>query len=412
MAAALDGVRVLEVSTFGFVPAAGAVLADWGASVVKVEPTGSGDPMRHLTIGGIPPDTGGVTFMWEVFNRGKRSLAVDLRRDEGREIILRLVEESDVFLTSFRPSARRKLGIDVDDVVARNQRIVYARGSGQGPRGPEADKGGFDSISYWYRSGAGAAITPSDLPRPLTMPGPAFGDIQSGAMLAGGITAGLLKRERTGSGVVVDLSLMAAGMWAMQGGIAGTQLTGEPALRSVPGAGNPLSTTYRTADGRYIALAFTEPDRYWTEFCTIVGRPEWSDDPRFASAAARHEHAQECQQAIADVFATRSLAEWQAALATGAGQWDVVRTVGELHDDEQARANGYLIDVDHGSGRTLSLVAAPVQFDETPPVIGRAPGIGEHSVEVLHECGYDDGAIEQWIGEGVIAATHPPVEPG
>jgi crotonobetainyl-CoA:carnitine CoA-transferase CaiB-like acyl-CoA transferase len=404
MTGLLDGVRVLEVSMYGFVPAAGAVLADWGASVTKVEHPKGGDPMRHLTIGGISPGEGGVTYMWEVFNRGKRSLAVDLSKPDGLAVILDLVAESDIFLTSLRPSARDKLGIDAESVMARNPSIVYARGSGQGPRGPEADKGGFDAISYWFRSGAGAAVTPAGSARPLNMPGPAFGDIQSGALLAGGIGTALGQSQRTGVGVVVDLSLMAAGFWAMQPGIVGTQVTGEATLMSQPGAGNPMSFNYPTSDGRSIAFSFVEPDRYWDDFCQTVGRPDWIGHERVGTAALRQEHFDECVGLIEDVTRTKPLDEWVQIFSGLEGQWDVVQRVGDLHRDRQAIENGYLVDVEYPT-RNLSLVAAPVQFDEQTPVMTPAPGHGEHTADVLAELGRSDNEIARLSAEGIVRTT-------
>ena len=400
----LEGIRVLEVASFGFVPAAGAVLAEWGADVIKVEHSRYPDPMRGLTIGGIPPGTRGVTFMWEVFNRGKRGLAVDAAKPEGRDILMQLAARADVFLTNYLPVTRRKLGIDVDDVMAVNPRIVYARGSGQGPNGPDAERGGFDAISYWYRTGMAAAATPAGSERPANMPGPAFGDIQSGMMLAGGIGSALGYRDRTGKGVVVDSSLLASGMWAMQGGIVGTQLTGEDRLLVPPGFGNPLAFTYRTSDGRYLALNYIEPDRYWPELCTILGHPEWIDDPMLRDRTVRLENFDYCVSLIAGVFESGTLAEWSAVLSASQGQWDVIQRVSEVRDDPQAVANGYVQPVDYPSGTTLRLVSAPVQFDQSPGALSPAPDHGAHTTEILMDLGFERAAIEALIAAATIGA--------
>ncbi len=206
----LSGIKVIEVSMWAFVPSAGAVLADWGASVTKIEPS-TGDPMRSLTYAGIAPGTGGFTFMYEIFNRGKRNVAMDLGAEGAVELLYKMVDDADVFLVSLLPAARRKLKIDVDDITSRNPNIIYAVGSGQGAFGDDAEKGGYDSISFWARSGIASAITPDDSPHPLAMPGGAFGDGMSGAIFAGGIAAAIAQRERTGEGCVVDGSLLGIG---------------------------------------------------------------------------------------------------------------------------------------------------------------------------------------------------------
>src|SRR5688572_8070438 len=193
MTGVLEGVRVLEVAIYAFGPAAGAVLADWGADVVKVEHPESGDPLRGLVAYGVKPGEGGVTYLWEILNRGKRSVGIDIGTAEGRDVLLHLVDEADVFVTNFLAPARRRLGIDVDDLLARNPRLVYARATGHGPLGPDADKGGYDGVSFWARSGVSVAAMPPEAAYPIPLPGPAYGDIQSGAHLAGGVAAALYR---------------------------------------------------------------------------------------------------------------------------------------------------------------------------------------------------------------------------
>src|SRR5262245_26831296 len=207
----LDGVKVVEISTWAFVPSAGVALAEWGADVIKIEPP-SGDPIRALTNAGVGPMEG-IVFPWELWNRGKRAIALDLTQPDAQELVLKLCEEADVLLTSYLPPSRRKLGFDEEAVRARNPNIVYACCPGQGYGGPEADKGGYDSISFWSRGAISAAVTPPGHPRPLGMPGGAFGDSLSGMALAGGIAAALLKKERTGDGSLVDGSLLGTAAW-------------------------------------------------------------------------------------------------------------------------------------------------------------------------------------------------------
>ena len=399
----LEGIKVVEVSMWAFVPSAGAVLADWGASVTKIEPS-TGDPMRGLNYAGIAPGTGGFTFMYEIFNRGKRNVAMDLGAEGASDLLYRMVADADVFLISLLPAARRKLGIDVDDIVSRNPNVIYAVGSGQGAHGDDAEKGGYDSISFWARSGIASAVTPDDLPYPLAMPGGAFGDGMSGAIFAGGIAAAIAQRARTGEGCVVDGSLLGTAMWALQPGIVGSTLVGVPELpkmarNAVP---NPMVNTYRTADHRYVALCMLQGQRYWPGFCTAIGRPDLIEHPDFVDDMSRAKNIDACIAALDDTFATKPLAEWTAILATQPGQWDIVQKAGELPNDRQAIANGYTQSVDYGDGRAITMVSTPVQFDRAPSPISPAPELGANTDEVMAELGLDADAIIDLKVRGVL----------
>jgi crotonobetainyl-CoA:carnitine CoA-transferase CaiB-like acyl-CoA transferase len=387
----MDGIRVVEVGLFALVPAAAAVLADWGADVVKVEHPEYGDPLRGLAAWGVKPGTGGFTYMWEACNRGKRSVGVDISTPDGRELLLRLVDGADVFLTNFLPSARRRLGIDVDDIVGRNPTIIYGRGSGYGPKGDEADTGGFDAAAYWFRSGVGSAAMPPDGGEPIALPGPGFGDIQTGAHLAGGVAAALFRRSRTGRGAVVDASLLAAGMWALQGNITASATTGlcELPKRARAEVTNPLTVSYRTADERWVNLVMLDSQRYWPEFCAAIGRPDLVDDERFALARSRAVNTAACVAELDATFGARPLAHWQKVLADQAGPWSVVARAGDALADPQARANGYITDVAYDDGRSIPLVASPVQFDEIAASLRPAPEHGAHTEGVLLELGLD-----------------------
>jgi crotonobetainyl-CoA:carnitine CoA-transferase CaiB-like acyl-CoA transferase len=353
---------------------------------------------------GIRPGTGGFTYFWEVCNRGKRSIGVDLTTHEGRELVLSLCEDSDVFLTSLLPASRQKAGVDVDDVMARNPRIVYARGSGQGPQGPDGEKGGYDAGAYWNRAGISTAATPPGGTDLVSLPGPAFGDIQSGMALAGGISAALYHRERTGSGVVVDSSLFANGLWAMQATSVGASTLGREVLppinRAVPM--NPLVNHYRTADGRYVMLVMLDSNRHWPSFCAALGRPELAGDERFTDERARRRNAAACVVELDAVFAANPLAHWQGALAGQEGPWAVVQTPGEALRDPQATANGYTRTVEYPDGRRLDLVAAPVQFDEAHHPLAPAPEHGAHTDEVLSSLGMDWDSIVDLKIKGVV----------
>jgi crotonobetainyl-CoA:carnitine CoA-transferase CaiB-like acyl-CoA transferase len=402
--AMLEGIRVLEVAEYGMVPAAASVLAEWGADVVKIEHSTRGDAIRGINAFGVPPGAGGFTYLWETFNRGKRSVGVDIASDAGRTIVHQLAQRADVFLTNFLPEARRRLRIEADDIRAVKPDIVYGRGSAHGPRGPEAERGGFDGLTYWYRSGAGSSAMPAGTTQLVPMPGPAFGDMQTGVALAGGICAALVRRVRTGGGAVVDTSLLHSGMWAMQATLVGSNMVGidqlEPFDRTT--AANPLNNTYRTKDGRFLALAMLQADRYWARFCEVIGRRELADDARFATIDTRAEHHRPCIEALDAIFAEHTLAEWEQILGEQEGQWCVVQKVGDLNRDEQARANGYLQTVDYGDGRSIDLVPSPIQFDERPATIRPAPAHAVHTDEVLAELGYSEEQIIELKIEGAI----------
>jgi crotonobetainyl-CoA:carnitine CoA-transferase CaiB-like acyl-CoA transferase len=402
MSDVLKGIRVVEISAWAFVPSAGAVLADWGAEVLKIEPP-TGDPIRGLVNAGVGP-AAGLVFPWEIWNRGKKGLALDLSQTEAQEIVMKLVETADVFLTSYLPPTRRKLGIDIDDVRKRNPTIIYACGSGQGAGGPEADKGGYDSISFWSRGSVSASVTPPDYPRPVGMPAGAFGDSLSGMSLAGGIAAALVKKGRTGEGSIVDGSLLGTAMWCMQMGIVGASVAGpQPTANPGPRVFNPLVNNYRTSDNRWVALCMLQPDVYFEGLCRAIGREDMVTDSRFDSPQARAAHLEEIIAELEKTFATRPIDEWRAALATQKGQWDVVNRVVDVIDDPQARVNGFVQEVAYSEDRSLAMVASPVQFDRTPPELRPAPGFGADTDEVLQSIGMDqDAVLEAKISGAVI----------
>jgi len=402
----MRGTRVLEVASWTFVPAAGAVLADWGADVLKIEHPETGDPQRGLMTMGIMPGGGaGVDFMMEFPNRGKRSVAIDIATDDGRELLYRLAEVSDVFLTNFLPHTRRNLRIDVDDIRARNPRIVYVRGHGQGHRGPEAGRGGYDGASYWSRGAVGDTLTPPGSEWPVGLR-PAFGDVMGGLTIAGGISAALYAREKTGEPPVVDVSLLGTAMWQIQPDIVISRVLGmDDVMRfgDRKGSANPLVGTYRTKDDRYIFLNMMQSDRYFPDLARRMGHPELIEDARFANAAARAEHRVEFIECFDGIFGSKTLAEWRDALAESEGVWAPVQRAPELYDDPQVEANGYLRPVTDGHGNDFQLVAAPVQFDETPPDLRSAPQHGEHTDDVLRELlGLDDETIINHKVSGAI----------
>ncbi len=388
MANVLENVRVLEVAMWTFVPSAGAVLSEWGADVIKIEHPLTGDAQRGLINSKfLPQSANGVNYMMEVPNRGKRSLGLDLGKAEGRELLYELVKSADVFVTNFLPEARRKLSIELEDIRAQNPRIIYARGHGAGVRGPDAEKGGFDSSSYWARGGIGHAMsTPGQYPVRMRS---AFGDVMGGLTIAGGLAAALYKRAVTGEPSVVDVSLLNLAMWNISVDIASAPLF-EDVYRYDPEAMiNPTVGMYPTKDGRYLNLTMLQSDRYWAELVAAMDRPDLAEDPRFSSHGLRETNAHECTQALKAAFLSRTLDEWCEALADIEGVWSPLKTPREVHDDRQVAANGYLPVIDTASGGKLAVAANPVQFDEQPAVPTAAPEHGQHTEEILLELGLD-----------------------
>ena len=391
VAGPLGGVRVIEVASWMFIPSCGSVLVDWGADVIKVEHPVTGDPQRGLvTAGLLPGGAGAVNFMMEQPNRGKRSVALDLAHPDGREALLTLVETADVFLTNYMPPVRRKLGIEIDDLRARNPRLIVARGSGAGPKGPEAEKGGYDGASFWARGGVGATMPEREGGWPPGQPTPAFGDVMAGLATAGAIAAALVKRERTGQPSVVDVSLLATAMWQVSPMVIAAKLFG---FSKIPQGDrtkspNPGVGTYRTADDRFISLILLQSDKHWADLVARLGVPDMATDPRFADATARRENAEACIARLDEAFGSRPLAHWKEALDTFDGVWSPFQTLDELYDDVQVQANGYLPTMTAGNGQDVALVASPAQFDEEPVRVQRAPEHGEHTEQVLLDAGY------------------------
>lgn len=406
MSGPMSGVRVLEVAQWTFVPAAGAVLADWGADVIKIEHPQTGDSQRGLRQLGHIKVEGDRNPVMEHANRGKRSVALDISTQAGHDLLMDIVKSSDVFLTNFLPDARGKLRIDVDDVRAVNPNIVYARGSAYGPLGPDAGSGGYDMTGFWSRAAGALGSTPCDIDGVVPQPGPAYGDSIGGMTIAGGIAAALYERERTGHARVVDISLLGVGVWASGVAINAALVSGEPWQTNPAGANvtpnNPLVGFYRTSDGRFLGLSMLQGFRYFGEFCRRVGAADLADDERFASHSALAANAPKAIEVLREVIAAQSLEHWRRALDGFGGQWAPVQNTVEVAADPQVRANGNIVAVqDHGE--TFDLVASPVLYDETPLTLTPMPEFAAHTEELILELGGDWDRIMALKESGVIA---------
>jgi crotonobetainyl-CoA:carnitine CoA-transferase CaiB-like acyl-CoA transferase len=393
----MDGVRVLEVAQFTFVPAAGAVLADWGADVIKVEHAETGDAQRGLSaLMGMPVGSGSFAPLMEHPNRGKRSIGLALEQPGALEVLHELIRISDVFLTNFLPAARRRLGIELDDVRKINPDIIYVRGSGFGAAGPDSEKGGYDSTAFWARAGSAVGTTPVDYDGLCVMPAGAYGDSLGGMTIAGGIAGALFARERTGETSVIDVSLLGVGAWANALSVGFALLEGGPPERRAPGNSaptNPLVGNYRTADNRWLVLAMLQPGRYWPEFCQHIDREDLVTDQRFATVEALMGNAPAAAEIVQEVLAARPLAEWIARFAGMEGQWAIAQDPWEVGQDPALRANGLIAEVLDSEGTARELVANPVQFDEKPVQITRAPQFAEHTDDILRALGKSDDEL-------------------
>ncbi|HYB82072.1 MAG TPA: CoA transferase [Mycobacterium sp.] len=405
MSGPMAGVRVLEVAQWTFVPAAGAVLADWGADVLKVEHPRTGDSQRGLRQLGNITVEGVRNPVMEHANRGKRSIALDISIPDGHELLMDIARTSDVFLTNFLPDARKRLKIDVDDVRAVNPKIIYARGSAYGPLGDDGGKGGYDMTGFWSRAAGAASTTPSDMNGVVAQPGPAYGDSIGGMTIAGGIAAALFERERIGVARTVDISLLGVGVWAMGVAVNAALVSGQPWVANPAGANvtphNPLTGFYRTSDGRFLGLSMLHAFRYFADFCARVGVPELAVDDRFASHELLTKNAAEAIEVLRVAIAAHPLEHWRKALADFEGQWAPVLNTAEVAADPQVRANGGIVAIER-DGESFDLVASPVLFDETPLRLGPSPEFAEHTEALILELGGDWDRIAALKESGAI----------
>jgi crotonobetainyl-CoA:carnitine CoA-transferase CaiB-like acyl-CoA transferase len=395
----LEGVRVVELGVWVAGPAAGGILADWGADVIKIEPR-AGDPARGFLamLGGDVP----FNPPFELDNRSKRSIVVDLTAPAGSALALELIDAADVFLTNIRLDALERLHLDAAALRARQPGLVYGIITGYGLDGPERTRAAYDIGAFWARSGiAGLLAAPGGEP-PFQRGG--MGDHGAGMALAAGICAALTARARTGDGQVVATSLLRHGMYTIGFDLNTALRFGVPIGTATHATmGNPAINCYQDHEGRWFWLIGLEGDRHWPDLCRAVGHPEWIDDERFATGRARRENLDQLIPALDEIFATRSREQWGEALDREGMWWAPVQTVDEVLADPQAWAGGGFVDVPDGSS-TQTMLNSPVDFLGTPGgPRAMPPELGEHTDEVLAELGRDAATIASLRAEGVVA---------
>jgi crotonobetainyl-CoA:carnitine CoA-transferase CaiB-like acyl-CoA transferase len=398
----LEGLRVVEYATYVAAPGAGGIMADWGAEVIKVEPPG-GDPIRLFFASvGVERETA-VNPVFELDNRGKRGVALDTTKDEGRDVLLRLIDRADVFLTNVRPGGLRRAGLDHAAVLKRNPRLIYASLTGYGLEGPDADRPGMDAAAFWARAGLAALFRPKG-GEPVQLR-TAFGDHVASMAIVAGVMSALYERNRTGKGRLVEASLLRTAHYAAGSDMAIQHVYGRTASnRPRREAPQPLMNYFCTKDGHWISLLARQGEGDWPKLCRALKLDHLTADERFSRAKARRKHTAELVDALDGAFAQLTLEDAAAALDSEQMVWAPVQTAAEAVADPQAIAAGCVVRTPTHEGDTFAAPAAPVRFpgaDDGPK--GPAPRIGEHTRAVLEELGYSHADIDALYAGGAAA---------
>jgi crotonobetainyl-CoA:carnitine CoA-transferase CaiB-like acyl-CoA transferase len=385
----MEGLKVVELGMWVAGPAAAGILGDWGADVVKIEPP-AGDPMRGLLSGIVE----GANPPFELDNRNKRGMGLNLSTEEGRAIAAELIDGADVFVTNARPGALERAGLDHATRSAANPRLVYAHITGYGLEGDDRDRAAFDVGAFWSRSGVAAALAPEGTPLPYQRGG--MGDHMAGLAAAGAISAALYARERSGEGQLVSVSLLRIGMYMMGWDINMASRLGMPTVpMTVATPPNPMISAYAAGDGRRFWLLGLQGDRLWPDLLRAIDKPEWATDERYGSMAVRFMNG-ELVNELGEVFAAKPLHEWAEVFDREDVWWAPVQHAHEVVDDPQAHACGGFITVPVEGGEPVQMVATPIDFGSTPwAPRSMPPEFAQHTEEILLELGHDwDRIIE------------------
>lgn len=408
----LEGIRVVEYGVFHAGPGAGAILGDLGADVIKIE-AAAGDPERYWTVVGgldIAAPATGESLMYEVSNRNKRGLCVDIKTDAGREVLHRLVRTADVFLTNLRPPTKTALGIDFESLRAINPGIVHASVSGYGPEGPMAATGAFDPMGQ----AASGMMFLGDPAHPSLIH-LAVLDQATAIAASHAIITALFVRERHGGAQAVHASLYGTGLWLLYANLACASVLGrDPGIAWIRFDNSPLRNNFCCRDGKWVIGVHHPEEKYWEPFCRATGRQDLITDPRFATAAGRLANVAELVQIFDAVLATRDRDEWMDRFRTHGLMFSPVQRMEEVLADPQALANGYVVECDHPVHGPIKIPGYPIQFhDRTARSRRPAPGIGEHTDAILAELGYTKEEIARLVAAGVARqADHSPQNPG
>jgi crotonobetainyl-CoA:carnitine CoA-transferase CaiB-like acyl-CoA transferase len=382
MAGPMDGFTVIELGVWVAAPATGAILADWGADVIKIEPP-AGDPAR--TFAAMMGLDGEVNPPFEMDNRSKRSIVLDLGTPAGRDTAVELLSAADVFVTNLRPAALHRLGLDHESVAAINPRLVYGLITGYGTEGPDADRAAYDVAAFWARAGIADLLTRPGATPPFQRGG--MGDHSAGMTLAAAVCAALLARTRTGAGQLVTTSLYRQGAYTVSFDLNTLLLTGQQvAIGERESMANPCMNNYAAGDGRRFWIVGLQGERHWPALCRAVDRTDWLTDPKFAKPRDRFVHARELIACLDEIFATRLLADW-ATVFDGEPDffWSPINSLDDVVADEQFHAAGGIVYVPEGDS-SIPMVATPADFSATPWAPRTvAPKLGEHTDEILAE---------------------------
>lgn len=399
----LTGIRVLEIGAWNAVPSAGALMADLGADVIKVEPP-EGDAFRgfQMRLAGYDHDFE-TNYIFQLDNRGKRSLTVALDRPGGPELIRRLCREVDVFVVNLLARRRERFGLTWEDLRVVNPRLVCVSFTGYGLRNPDADRPGFDYAAFWARSGLMSVIGEPPSPPPICRGGQ--GDHTTSLNLLAAVFAALRLRDLTGEGQHVEVTLQRTGVWTLGSDIQSALVAKQQPPRhdrTVPA--NPLWNTYQASDGRWILLAMPRPDPdYWPAFCRAVERDDWLADPGLATIAGRRAATGELTAAIGAIFAARDSAYWAARLDEFRLIWAPVATLPEVVEDPQLRAMGAFETIDHPVHGPFETLSVPFSIEGVMiHARGPAPEVGEHNASVLADLGLSEGEIDRLVLDGVL----------